>query len=328
MDAQIHSLMRRLRADPEDVSCLIALRRSLLQRADYVTLSRCLHFVAHHSHSGSERADLLYEAAQTLRLDPEFDAQKRIALLHDALCQDPRHLAALEALCAADQSPKDATCLVATLSGVIERAQARELPAAHYTQILVRLAEVYALGLGQTQGALACYREILRLDPEHEEAPRQLAHLLVHGQLGPKAPLAPCPPLAEGAALDAWLERACLETNAACAAAQAVHHDPALTLPHPARTIGCTDGQSDAKNGSVGATDIARDPSMPCDQNADPKPASGPDRVSALSENNDHHPRTLPRDAAKARLASQTRPRTEYHVPPPIRAQAPAKRRR
>ncbi len=316
MDPQIHSLMLRLREAPGDASCLHALRRCLLQRSDFLTLSRCLHFVAHHTIAGLERADLLYEAAQLLRLDTEADTRERTALLREALCQEPRHLAALEALCIACQDTEDATYLVGALGLVVERAQARTLPPAHYTDILIRLAEAYAFGLRQPQGALECYREILRLDPENEEAPRQLAHLLVHRELGPQPQLAPCPPLREGEAIDAWLEQACLNPPEANTA-QAVHPER-YTGVHPfsSRTAGWGPGQPSAGDRSIGVTDFSPEARTSLDPSAHLRATPGTGRKRALSEDDDHDTRALTRDALNALAISQARRRAERKLTP------------
>lgn len=191
MEAALQKAIAALAETPDDYVALAQVRRILLSSGRYWALARTMQWWAAQVTTAPERAEGYFAAADAVLMATPEARETVCALLRQALHQDPRHRPALYRLERLCRQSGDVRALREALSLVVADAQKRELPPMHYAHILEHLARVYAHDLEQPQRATDCYREILRLVPEHEEAPRQLAHLLVDRKLGPR----PVPPL-------------------------------------------------------------------------------------------------------------------------------------
>ena len=152
-----------LEAEPENRDALAALERLYAQMGRYEDLLRIFEKKIALAADDAERKDLYYNIAM-LWEDEVKDLPRAIeAYVHvtDLVGDEPRALEALDRLYVATGSH-------AKLAEILERRLGSGAEGA--TEIKYRLGQVAAAHLGDTDRALACYREILEATPEHEGA--------------------------------------------------------------------------------------------------------------------------------------------------------------
>lgn len=188
MDGAIRDLMQAMFEAPDDTRVWRRLKRHLLRGEHYDALVTILTWRSMQEDSNALRAQNLLEAADFWLVAHSDAPAHALELLHQALMQDPQHgaaLARLEALC---RTHFDADTLRRVLVDTVNDARKRDRPVQSFVHLLERLAYTAAHDLKQIQVATEYYREVIRIAPDHEDAPRQLAHLLIHRALAPQNP--------------------------------------------------------------------------------------------------------------------------------------------
>ncbi len=164
---------RVLAVAPNRRFALVALQRALHRAGDFAGLARVLEREAEQSADEAHASELRLRAA-VLHRDRANGAERALALFRRVLDAKPDHEGALFELLATHESLGRAEESLATL----ERLIAVRGPKFSTTPLRLAAAELASRRLGRIDDAITSWRSVLKDDPEHPVARRDLARAL------------------------------------------------------------------------------------------------------------------------------------------------------